>query len=74
MVQTGNVEKIWDDKAVVNAMVKLNLGKMEGNGLEEKMLLHIHYKTKKNINNTSISLDQWGNVKMNTKMPAKGWG
>ena len=59
---------------MVNVMVKLNLGKMDGNGLQKKMLLHIHGNTKNNINNTFIPLDQWGNVKMNHKMPAKAWG
>ena len=48
--------------------------KMDGNGLQKKMLLHIHDNVKKNVNNTFISLNQWGNVKMNHKMQTKAWG
>ena len=52
------MEKIGDDQAVVYVMVELNPRKMNGNGLLEQMLLHIHDNMKKNINNTFISLNQ----------------
>ena len=57
--QPEKVEKIRDDQAVVNLMVKLNLGKLDGNVLQKNMLLHIHDNMKKNINNTFISLNQY---------------
>ena len=56
--QPGKVEKIGDYQALVNVTAKLNLGKMDGNGLQKKMPLHIHDNMKNNINNTFISLNQ----------------
>ena len=54
--QPGIVEKIEDDQAVVNVMVKS--AKIDGNGLQEKMMLHIHDDMKKNINNTFVPQNQ----------------